>query len=52
MCGHHGDRRRYTVFMPNPAEAAKTPSVEALALKEATAACKAEAKEKKIADGL
>ena len=37
-----------TVFMPTPAEAAKTPSVEAVALKEATAACKAEAKEKKI----
>ena len=36
------------VFMPTPAEAAKTPSVEAVALKEATAACKAEAKEKKI----
>ena len=31
-----------------PAEAAKTPTVEAVALKEATAACKAEAKEKKI----
>src|SRR5262245_30115418 len=33
---------------PTTAEAAKTPSVEAVALKEATAACKAEAKEKKI----
>ena len=33
---------------PTPAEAAKTPTVEAVALKEATAACKAEAKEKKI----
>jgi hypothetical protein len=33
---------------PTPAEAAKTPSVEAVALKEATAACKAEAKENKI----
>ena len=33
---------------PTPAEAAKTPSAEASALKEATAACKAEAKEKKI----
>ena len=37
-----------TPFMPTPAEAAKTPSPEAAALKEATAACKAEAKEKKI----
>jgi hypothetical protein len=36
------------VFEPTPAEAAKTPSPEAAALKEATAACKAEAKEKKI----
>jgi hypothetical protein len=35
-------------FTPTPAEAAKTPSAEAAALKEATAACKAEAKEKKI----
>jgi hypothetical protein len=33
---------------PSPAEAAKTPSAEAAALKEATATCKAEAKEKKI----
>jgi hypothetical protein len=33
---------------PTPAEAAKTPSAEAAALKEATTACKAEAKEKKI----
>jgi hypothetical protein len=33
---------------PTPAEAAKTPSPEAAALKEATTACKAEAKEKKI----
>jgi len=33
---------------PTSAEAAKTPSAEATALKEATAACKAEAKEKKI----
>jgi hypothetical protein len=33
---------------PTLAEAAKTPSAEAVALKEATAACKAEAKEKKI----
>ena len=33
---------------PTPAEAATTPSAEAVALKEATAACKAEAKEKKI----
>ena len=31
-----------------PAEAAKTPSADAVALKEATATCKAEAKEKKI----
>ena len=35
-------------FMHSPAKAAKTPSAEAAALKEATAACKAEAKEKKI----
>src|SRR5262245_19648865 len=34
--------------MPTPAEAAKTPSAEVVALKEATASCKAEAKEKKI----
>jgi hypothetical protein len=33
---------------PTPAEAAKTPSAETVALKEATTACKAEAKEKKI----
>src|SRR5215471_16375162 len=33
---------------PTPAEAATTPSAEAVALKEATAACKAEAKGKKI----
>jgi hypothetical protein len=32
-------------FMHSPAKAAKTPSAEAVALKEATAACKAEAKE-------
>ena len=37
-----------TAFTPSPAEAAKTPSPEAAALKEATTACKAEAKEKKI----
>ena len=37
-----------TALTPVPAEAAKTPSAEAVALKEATAACKAEAKEKKI----
>ena len=37
-----------TAFMPTPAEAAKTPSAEAVGLKEATTACKAEAKEKKI----
>jgi hypothetical protein len=37
-----------TALAPTPAEAAKTPSAEAVALKEATAACKAEAKEKKI----
>jgi hypothetical protein len=33
---------------PTPAEAARTASAEAVALKETTAACKAEAKEKKI----
>jgi hypothetical protein len=33
---------------PTPAEAAKTPSAEAVALKETTAACRAQAKEKKI----
>ena len=37
-----------TALTPTPAEAAKTPSPEAVALKEATAACKAEAKGKKI----
>jgi len=37
-----------TALTPTPAEAAKTPTAEAVALKEATAACKAEAKEKKI----
>jgi hypothetical protein len=37
-----------TTLTPTPAGAAKTPSAEAVALKEATAACKAEAKEKKI----
>jgi hypothetical protein len=37
-----------TALMPTPGEAAKTPSAEAVALKEATATCKAEAKEKKI----
>src|SRR5262245_64042314 len=37
-----------TALTPTPAEAAKTPSPEAAALKEATAACKAEAKEKQI----
>jgi hypothetical protein len=37
-----------TALTPSPAEAAKTPSAEAVALREATAACKAEAKEKKI----
>src|SRR5215470_17819448 len=31
-----------------PADAAKTPSADAVALKEATAACKTQAKEKKI----
>ena len=35
-------------FTPIPAEAAKTPGTDAAALKEATATCKAEAKEKKI----
>src|SRR4030095_2974340 len=33
---------------PTPAEAAKTPSAEAVALKETTAACREQAKEKKI----
>jgi hypothetical protein len=33
---------------PTPAEAAKTPSAEAIALKQAIVACKAEAKGKKI----
>ena len=37
-----------TALTSTPAEAAKTPSAEAVALKGATAACKAEAKEKKI----
>ena len=37
-----------TALTPTPAEAAKTPSAEAVALKETTTACKAEAKEKKI----
>ena len=37
-----------TAVTPTPAEAAKTPSAESVAVKEATAACKAEAKEKKI----
>ena len=37
-----------TAFTPSPAEAAKTPSAGVVAIKEATAACKAEAKEKKI----
>ena len=37
-----------TAFAPTPAEAAKTSGADAAALKEATAACKAEAKEKKI----
>jgi len=37
-----------TALTPTPAKAAKTPTAEAVALKEATAACKAEAKEKKI----
>jgi hypothetical protein len=37
-----------TALTPTPAEAAKTPSVEAVALKQATVACKAEAKGKKI----
>ena len=37
-----------SALTPTPAEAAKAPSAEAVALKEATAACKAEAKEKKI----
>ena len=37
-----------TAFAPTPAEAATTSGADAVALKEATAACKAEAKEKKI----
>ena len=37
-----------TALRPTPAEAARTPSAEAVALKDAAAACKAEAKEKKI----
>ena len=37
-----------TALTPTPAEAAKTPSPGGAALKEATTACKAEAKEKKI----
>src|SRR5262247_2588403 len=37
-----------TALTTIPAEAAKTPSPEAAALKEATVTCKAEAKEKKI----
>ena len=37
-----------TALTPAPAEAAKTPNAEAVALKEATAKCKAEAKEQKI----
>ena len=35
-------------FTPSPAQAAKTSAADAAALKEATATCKAEAKEKKI----
>jgi carboxypeptidase C (cathepsin A) len=35
-------------FIPTSAEAAKTPSAEAVALKETTAECKAEVKQKKI----
>ena len=37
-----------TALTPTPAEAAKTSSADAPALKETTAGCKAEAKEKKI----
>jgi hypothetical protein len=37
-----------TAFTPSPAEAAQTSGAGAAALKEATATCKAEAKEKKI----
>src|SRR4029450_11257718 len=33
---------------PTPAEAAKTPSADAVVLKETTAACRAQAKEKRI----
>ena len=49
MCWHHGDVVvGGTAFTPSPAEAAKTSGADAAALKEATATCKAEAKEKKI----
>ena len=37
-----------TALTPTPAEAAKPPSAETIALKEATTACKSEAREKKI----
>src|SRR5262249_26969388 len=37
-----------TAFMSTPAHAATTPSADTAALKDATAACKSEAKEKKI----
>ena len=37
-----------TMVTPTPAEAARTPNAESVALKEATAACKAEAKGNKI----
>ena len=37
-----------TAFVPTPAEAAKMSKADTVALKEATAACKAEAKDKKI----
>jgi hypothetical protein len=36
------------IFMPTPADAAKTSSADKAAIKEATLACKAEAKEKRI----
>jgi hypothetical protein len=50
MCRPYGHRSTwwYRTRAYPPAEAAKTPSPEAAALKEATTACKAEAKEKKI----
>lgn len=37
-----------TAFVPTPAEAAKMSKADTVALKEATVACKAEAKDKKV----